>query len=244
MSGSFDTPQPPKRPRPSIDLDRAALLLVGGGLILFVLLNQLGSIGAYFAPVFAALMGDGYGWFDSKTHDGLFFKIPDLLLYAGVVCFAARRIGGVWERYRHLNIFAIFARAPGPQSSVGGSGPGMDGPGARVPDDEQAPDDAFAEWEEPSEDPEAQTPEGAPPSSSVAGAWADEPPADPTDPILAGPSAWRVRLSRAYAILTARREGAPKAKSERARDALRMLLLPPGMKAPDDDDGQPGNGPS
>lgn len=236
-------------PRSVLDLDRVALLCLGAGLILFVLLNGLGALGAYFGPIGDALHGAGLGWFDMTSHNGLLYSLPDLLLYIGVAAFVTARLRGVWARYRGLNLFALFTSSPGPTR-----------PGPRpLPDSEpfepqvelesepelapefgSGPEQA---WPEPDSDAPPTDFEDAEPVSAKPGLQSleSEPvPAARSQRVAKPPGAWRARLAKAYAVLSARRPiGSRATKSGRAREALRVLLLPSGKESDDQTEVKP-----
>lgn len=213
------------------------MLALGGGLSLFVLLNGVDALSAFFAPIGNALHGAGFGWFDMITHNDLLYGLPDLLLYIGVAAFVVARLRGVWTHYRGLNLFAIFAGSPKAAR-----------PSTSVPRDEDLPGhgteeidtDVFMSGDESDEALFESKPEmpaaGEPDPANEVGASERASTADIDSP-KSNSSSWRNRLRKAYVVLTARRETGSRSASStgRARDALRILLLPSG-KGPDDSD--------
>lgn len=237
-------PQPPVTPaRSPLDLDRVALLSLGAGLILFVLLNGgVRAISIYFAPIGAALGANnqhGYGWFDTVNHDGLLFALPDLLLYGGVIAFMIARLRGIWTHYRGLNLFALFAGSP----------PAAPRPSAARPREGDEPFIDSATFEpspaidaEPFEPTRHMGGSGWAASEEAEAAYRPFSPASGQTPIAPGSATWQARLRKAYAVLTARRPlgGRPAKPAGRAREALRVLLLPPGQEPDSQDTDQAG----
>jgi len=158
------------------DLDRAAAVILGGGLVVFALFHGLNTPWAFFSPIFGPFMAQ------RTTVDSLGTAvIADVCFALAAVVFGAARALGFWSHYSTMPILA-WMTAP---HATGSSGKGV----------EVDP----AEGIEPALD-EAPAAEDAGKKRRQPVREFDEP-----EPILTpGPSV-RERLSRLWALLSERR---------------------------------------